>query len=627
MKRMHRNRFQLMALGFVLMALSPIAWGQAGDEVKKLPVPAKKELARSEGILKDVFGEDIAQATQAQAKVKLAVTFLDQGEQSKDAGDRYVLFREARNLAARAGDAALAMTAVDKLARSFEVDALELRATTLDVVAVFTDSKEAAKALVDLVLPLIGEAVDQDNYPLARQFGQIAENAAEKAKSIPLVRAVKERNAEALALEKGFARLRPYIDRLQKDPKDGEANLELGKYYGLAKGKWARALPLLAMGSDPALQKQARLDLTRPKAAKDQILVADGWWDLALAEKDPAKLNLQRRAAHWYEQAVVELTGLSRLKAVKRLDQLASRLVVTPVNGGPGPVGEIRKLEGHSEEIRAVAFSADGRFAVSGGLDMTVRVWDLQGKEQIVLKGHTKQIWGVAFHPNNRQVLSASWDTTAKLWDVKSGKEAKTYTHEKDVNGLTLSRDGTMFMTGCDNHTAYLWKTTGEEVRRFSGFSNYVYGSAFSPNGRYVAAGSHDKTMRVFDLATGQEVKKFDGHADPVTSVAFSADSRFVFACGDAAAHKYDIATGKEVGRFEGKTGRVLTLAVSSDGRRLLTAGDDKFVHLWDLTNGKLLHSFAGHGETINSVAFSPDNRRALSAGVDKTIRLWGLPR
>jgi len=612
----------------VLAGLALVTLLQA-DDPEKARIPSKEEQARAHSLIVEIFKEDFVNARDAAAKSKLASNLLQQGKESKDEpANRYMLYRAARDLAAQAGDAPLALAAVEELARSFPVPVLEMRTETLAAVAEHIDSKEAGKALVDLIMPSLTEAADADDYEAALKLGRVALEAAKKSKSLPLVSSVENRIADVRVIQKGFAHLKPYVDRLKTDPSDAEANLELGKYFALLKGKWERALPLLAKGSNEVLKAQAAKDLARPTESREQLALADGWWDLAAQEKEPSRLHLQIRARFWYEKAVLGLAGLNRTKALRRADQISARLEGTPVAGSAGPVGEIREFKGHTDEIKGVALSNDGHYAVSGSLDQTVRIWNLvAGKEEQVLRGHTKQVWGVAFHPSNRQIVSTSWDTTARLWDVKSGQELKRYAHPIDVNGLAISRDGSKMITGCDNHHAYLWNiATGEELRRFDGFTQYCYSVAFSPDGRHVACGSADKSLRIFDANDGQLIRAIEGQSDAVMTVAFAPDGRSLFSCGDGSAHQWDVATAKELRRFDGHSGRVLGLALSNDGRRLVTGGDDKTVRLWDAATGKQLHVFKGHTETINCVAISSDGRRAVSAGLDRVVKLWGLP-
>src|SRR5437879_997122 len=120
----------------------------AGESGKKLPVPDQAAQAKSLALVLDIFGEDIKAAQEPQAKAKLAINLLQQGKESRDdAANRYVLFREARDLAAKAGDANLTLLAVEEMARDFDVSALDLKAAALAVAADNVPSKEASKTV------------------------------------------------------------------------------------------------------------------------------------------------------------------------------------------------------------------------------------------------------------------------------------------------------------------------------------------------------------------------------------------------------------------------------------------------------------------------------------------------
>ncbi|MCS7047252.1 MAG: hypothetical protein NZO58_12915, partial [Gemmataceae bacterium] len=230
-----------------------VGWGWAGPPVQdagqRQPLPPQAARAKSLKLIHDVFAEDLKAAQSAEAKTKLAAQFVQQARESRDEpANRYVLYEEAVALAAAAGDAALALAILAELGRDFEVDLHAMRVNVLAVAAAQSPSKETSKTQVELLLPMVAEAVDADQYATALKLLQIAEAAARKARDIPLLAAVQKRTEEVADLQKRFARQQGYVDRLKEDPKDPEANLELGKYFAVVKGRWERALPLLALG-------------------------------------------------------------------------------------------------------------------------------------------------------------------------------------------------------------------------------------------------------------------------------------------------------------------------------------------------------------------------------------------
>jgi WD40 repeat protein len=600
----------------------------AGPPKARPAIPDKKAQSKAENLVLDIFKEELDKAKTPEAQTKLALYLQQQGDESNDdPAARYVLYRYTRDLAIKAGDPKLTLGAIDKMAANFDVSALDLKAEALGKLVPNVPTKDPSKDLTDLALDLINEAMEADNYAAALELGKVATEAAKRSQVLSLVKAAQKRNEEITEAKERFSTLQAFVDRLKTNPSDAEANLKLGEYYVYSRGKWDRAIPLLAKSNTP-LADLAKRDLENPSDARDQLSLADAWWDYAGKQPEKTQLRLQERAAYWYDKAAPGLTGINRTKAVKRFEQVSARLEGSrPIV--EGPIGFIKSLEGHASEIRAVALSPDGKYALSGSSDNTMRLWDLKTfKEVQIFKGHTKQVWDVAFVPGGRRVLSASWDATVKLWDIGNAKDVHTFSHPLDVNGVTVSKDGRLMLTSSDDKHMRLWDLTSyEEMRKYPGHEDYCYACGFAPDGVHVASGSKDRRAVVYEMKTGTVIKKFEQN-NAVQHVAFSADSKYLFTCGDSEVYMWEIATGKKAKTFPGKGSYLINgMSLSADGRRLLTGGEDKILRLWDVSTGKEIVSYTESNAVIVTVNISADGRHALSGQADGMIRYWGLPR
>ena len=214
-----------------------------------------------------------------------------------------------------------------------------------------------------------------------------------------------------------------------------------------------------------------------------------------------------------------------------------------------------------------------------------------------------------------------------ELWEISPHHIATLEEHAREISSVVFSPDGKILASGSYDNTVKLWDVaTGASLSTLEGHEYVVYSVAFSPDGKTLASGSSDRTIKLWDVATGANIATLKGYGLEVSSVAFSPDGT-TLASGsyDNTIKLWDVTMQTNISTFEGHTGGISTVAYSPDGRTLASGSYDNTIKLWDVATGANIATFEEHTGWVESVAFSLDGTMLASGAWDNTIKLWDV--
>lgn len=371
----------------------------------------------------------------------------------------------------------------------------------------------------------------------------------------------------------------------------------------------------------------------------------------------------------WESVSLWDISTAERLKSLARGEPINSvayspdgKTVASGIDDGTiqfwdVATGKLRNtIAGHTDsDIFSAAFSLDGNTLACGG-ESEIQWWNPQTGEHLkTIKEPSCDVHSIAYSSDAKLLATGGTSMKARLWDVQTGRFLGSFKGHKDrvtdgykyqVSSVAFSPDGRTLASGggrkmpknavkkdsSEDNMVCLWEIrsdelypVGERLATFTEHTDRVTSMAFSPDGKTLASGSHDKTIQLWNIDARTHLRTLTGHEESVTDVVYSPDgTTLVSGSADGTIRLWNANTGDLMLPPIEEAGKVTSLAYSSDGGILASGSEtNNAIHIWDAQTGKHVHTFTGHTKRVNAVVFSPDGETLASVSSDGTVLLW----
>lgn len=287
-------------------------------------------------------------------------------------------------------------------------------------------------------------------------------------------------------------------------------------------------------------------------------------------------------------------------------------------------------LVGHGGMVRSTALSPDGRLALTGSFDFSVALWDFEHQREIaVLQEHNGPVTSVRFFAGGAKAATAGDDGVVILWDIdgENSRVARRLTgHGHKVMALAIDPEGRRLASGGWDGSVRLWRLGDGKLLRRIDVGVPVNALAFSGGGDSIVVGGHDPFIRVFAVDTGMPRGKLEGHRMGITDLSVSAEGdRVLSASIDKTVRLWDLRSFALINTFNDHENQVYAVRFLPDAMSFVSAGRDGVIVQRDIATGDVVRAIKAHDKIIWALAVSPDGRFVVSGSSDDTARVWHL--
>ena len=245
-----------------------------------------------------------------------------------------------------------------------------------------------------------------------------------------------------------------------------------------------------------------------------------------------------------------------------------------------------KTLKGNVGWVSAIAFSPDGKTLASADDKYVIHLWDVTSRTVIgePIKGHEEEVSSLTFSPDGKMLASVDSQSITRVWDVATHKPIS----EPPRGRLTTFSADSKTLTGIEHGKSIVqWSTLTHKSIQVGVLLSTQYLLAFSPDGKtYISReNTESDDLSLWDVASGKRLGNLlHGHTKRAVTAAFSPDGKILASGGeDMTVRLWDLTTYKPIGQPLRSESGVLSIAFSPNGKLLASAGWGKTVHVWNI--------------------------------------------